>query len=86
MCSPNIRTAWDRLLDPMIACLTPDVARRIVDLRLDPLVPSRLDELATKSNDGTLHPDEQSEYQEYVDGLDMLAVLELKAKRALRGV
>jgi hypothetical protein len=45
-------TVLDRFLDPVAERLTPDVARRIIDLRLDPSLRARLDELAAKANLG----------------------------------
>jgi hypothetical protein len=76
-------TVLDRFLDPLTECLTPDVARRIVDLKIDPRLQSRLDELAAKANDGTLTPAETHEYQEYVDGIDLVGILKAKARLSL---
>lgn len=72
-----------RFLDPVAECLTADVARRIVDLRLDPQVQSRLDELAERSSDGTLTDEERAEYQAYVEGLDVIGIIKAKARRTL---
>ena len=44
----------DRILDPVTDAFTPEVARRIVGLKADPEMQSRIDVLATKSNDGSL--------------------------------
>ncbi|MBI4517956.1 MAG: hypothetical protein HY699_19300 [Deltaproteobacteria bacterium] len=44
----------DRVLDPFTGCLTPEVARRIADLRADPEMQARVDELASKANEGRL--------------------------------
>jgi len=73
-------TALDRLLDPVANCLTPEVARRIVELKVDSALQSRLDELAAKANDGTLAAAEAQEYREYVDGLDIVGILKAKAR------
>jgi hypothetical protein len=48
----------DRMLRPVTNCLTLDVARRILDSRLDDDTQSRIDELARKANRGTLTEDE----------------------------
>ncbi|HUE16442.1 MAG TPA: hypothetical protein VMR25_19870 [Planctomycetaceae bacterium] len=76
-------TVLDRFLDPLTDCLTPDVARRIVDLKIDPSLQSRLDELAQKANAGTLSAEELQEYEEYVDGIELVAILKAKARRSL---
>jgi hypothetical protein len=76
-------TVLDRFLDPLTDCLTPDVARRIVDLKIDPSLQSRLDELAEKANAGTLSAEELREYEEYVDGIDVVGILKAKARLSL---
>jgi hypothetical protein len=76
-------TVLDRFLDPLTDCLTPDVARRIVDLKIDPSLQSRLDELAEKANAGTLSAKELQEYEEYVDGIDLVGILKAKARLSL---
>jgi hypothetical protein len=80
----NATTILDRFLDPVAQILPPDTARQILDLRLDPQLQARLDELAEKANQGTLSAEERQEYEEYVEGLDLIAVFKLKARAALR--
>lgn len=75
----------DRLLDPVAACLTPQVAERIVGLQLDPDVTARIQHLAAKANEGTLTEEESLEYKDYIDGGDMIALLQAKARRYLSG-
>ena len=74
----------DRFLDPVVEFLPADTARKIIDLRIDPELQTRLDELADKSNEGTLSADEREEYEGYIDALDIIAIFKLKAKAALR--
>jgi hypothetical protein len=73
----------DRLLDPLAECLTPEVARRIVALRADALTQARLDELADKSAEGALSPAEREEYAAYVEALDLVGLLQAKARAVL---
>jgi hypothetical protein len=75
--------ALERLLDPISHCLTPEVARRLVELRADPVVQERLDTLAAKSTEGELSPDERAEYETYVRALDFISVLQAHARRLL---
>jgi hypothetical protein len=76
-------TVLDRFLDPITDCLTPDVARRIVDLKIEPSLQSRLDELAAKANAGILTPAEVREYREYVEGIDVVGIFKAKARLSL---
>jgi len=82
-----LHTPLDRLLDPFAKCLTPDVARRFVELRADPETQARIDELAAKANEGNLSPAERIEYEGYVEAIDVVSVLQAKARKllALRG-
>ena len=43
----------------------------------------RIDTLAEQANDGTLHPDERSEYAALVNAADIFSILKLKARRHL---
>ena len=74
----------DRMLDPLAQCFTPEVARRIANLRADGAMQRRLNELADKSAVGSLTPDEQAEYRAYVEALDLVGVLQAKARAVLK--
>lgn len=50
----NETTTVEQLVAPIGACLSPDVSRRIVDLRADAKLQDRVDELAQKANFGTI--------------------------------
>ncbi|MBE7499353.1 MAG: hypothetical protein HS113_03395 [Verrucomicrobiales bacterium] len=76
-------TVLDRLLDPVAACLTPEVARSIAGLRADPVTQARLDELADKAAEGLLNGAEQEEYAAYVEALDVVGLLQAKARASL---
>ena len=67
-------------MDPLAECLTPEVARRIIDLRLDPSDQTRIDELAAKADAGTLTSSEAREYEDYVEGIDVVGILKAKAR------
>jgi hypothetical protein len=76
-------SSLDRLLDPVMSCFTPQVAQRIVDLQLDPELTARIQYLADRANQGTLTPDEEEEYKDYVEGGDVVALIQAKARRFL---
>ena len=75
----------DRILEPVSRCLTPDVGRRILQMKADPIAQARIEELAAKSTEGQLSEDERSEYETYVRAMDFVAVLQSKARAAVDG-
>ena len=58
---------------------TPELANHFANLPPNPDFQARLDKLATKSNDGTLTEEERSEYQTYVEAMDVIALLRVKS-------
>ena len=81
---PNdVTTVLAHLLEPVGRCFTPEVAQAIVDLRADPAVQARLEDLADKSTQGTLSEEERTEYEIYVHAIDFVAVLQSQARRIL---
>ena len=75
--------AFDRLFDPLMDCLTPGVAQKLVNMRADPILQARLDELADKCTEDELTADERAEYEAYVRGLEVMAILQAKARKLL---
>ena len=73
----------DDVLEPVAKCFTAEVAREIAGLRLAPEIEARLDQLAEKSNEGRLTPAEREQYEAYVDAIDLVSVLQAKARRIL---
>lgn len=71
------------LLDPVSDCLTPEVARRIVNLKASPKLQSRVDELADKANEGTLNAADRAEYEQYVRFSQFITLLQIKARNRL---
>jgi hypothetical protein len=74
----------DRLLEPLAGCLSRDVAAKIADLRADDAMQQRIDYLAERSNDGLLSDEERDEYAGYLHAIDVIAVLQAKARAVLR--
>jgi CHASE3 domain sensor protein len=74
----------DRILDPVAECFTPEVARRLAELRADPQTQDRLDALAAKANEGRLTAEEEIAYRQAIDAIDLLAILQAKARAYLR--
>ena len=75
--------ALDRVLEPVTDILTPEVARGIADMRADPQLQARLDELASKSTQDQLTDAERQEYEDYVDAIDFIGIFQAKARAVL---
>ncbi len=73
----------DRLLEPLTDALTPEVAAAIVGLRADPELEARVSELRRKANEGTLTAEEDAEYKEFVEAVDVVSILQAKSRRYL---
>jgi hypothetical protein len=70
----------DKMLEPVTHCFTPAVAKRIAELRADPITQARIDELAAKCNEGTLTEAEQREYGAYIEAIDLIGILQAKVR------
>jgi len=64
-------------------CLTPEVALRIANLRADAPTQARVEELAEKANEGDLSPEEQAEYDRYLEAYHLVTILQVKARTFL---
>ena len=73
----------DQIVEPFAECLTPAAARKIIDLRADPAVQDRLNELAEKANRGTLSEAEKSSYDSYLTAFHLITILQARARRVL---
>jgi hypothetical protein len=74
----------DRLLDPIAGCLSPDVAAKVADLRADDAMHARIDYLAQRANEGLLTDEEREEYAGYLHAIDVISVLQAKARSVAR--
>lgn len=74
----------DGMLDAMASCFTPETLEAIAAKQWAPEVMQRLDELATKANEGLLTPDERAEYEQSISVSDVFSMLRLKAQLKLK--
>jgi len=72
------------LLDPLSRCLDVESARRVVNLRIGPVVEEKIRALAEKANEGLLSDDERADYEAIVNTADIISILKLKAERYLK--
>lgn len=73
----------DRLLEPVTEAFTPELARRFVDLRADDELCAEIEVLRQKASQGTLSPDESAAYKDFVEAVDVISILQSKARRYL---
>ena len=73
-----------RFLEPVTDAFTTETARTFADLRADGELQAHVDDLAEKANNGTITPDEDAEYKAIIDAADLIAILQLKARRFLK--
>ena len=64
--------------------LSPELAEQFVNLLPDPEFQERLNYLGIKANEGALSTDEQSEYDVYIEAMDVVALLRVKMSTRLK--
>jgi hypothetical protein len=69
-----------KILDLVAQCFTPEVAKRVAELRADPAVQARIEELAEKCNESTITPEEMAEYDASIQAMDVVVVLQKQAR------
>jgi len=79
----NTDDVLEQVFDSLADCLTPEVARRILDIRIDPQTQARINELAVKANEGLLTPEEAAAYSSFIEAADLLAIFKAQARHVL---
>ncbi len=74
----------DRYLDPFRDALTPEVAKKIAELKPDPEVVRYVAMLGEKADAGTLTEEERDEYRALADAGTLVAILKAKARSVLK--
>jgi hypothetical protein len=83
MSQASASSVVDSVLDSLSRCLDTESARRVADFRIAAQVQERVDVLAERANEGLLSADERAEYEAFINASDLIAILKLKALRAL---
>lgn len=81
----DVKLLLDRVLDPVGQALTPEVARRLINLRADPELQDRIDDLCDRNTEGMLTPDERLELETLVAAGNIVSILQAKARALLAG-
>jgi hypothetical protein len=77
----SIDTTLGKFVDHLTQGFTPELARHFAELpEPNPEFQARLDELAEKANEGALSPEEAREYDKYVEYMDFVALMRLRAR------
>ena len=73
----------DRFLNPLPTRSHRSLHVRLVDLRADDELQAEIDVLRQKANRGTLSPEEESAYKDFVEAIDVISIIQSKARRFL---
>ncbi|SIO35134.1 hypothetical protein SAMN05444166_4010 [Singulisphaera sp. GP187] len=81
--NPTPTNVLSQLLEPVGQMMPVEFANQLLAMRATPEVQTRIDELAEKSNEGELTDEERAEYLAYVDAIDVISILQAKARSVL---
>ncbi|ETX08500.1 MAG: hypothetical protein ETSY2_05045 [Candidatus Entotheonella gemina] len=73
----------DRFFEPIIEAFTPALAHKLIDFRVDPKIQAHIGVLRRKANEGTLTPEEDAEYKDFVEAVDVMSIMQSKARQFL---
>jgi len=73
----------DRFLEPISDAFSPEVAKAFVELRADSETEARINLLRRKAEEGSLTAEEDAEYRDFVEAVDIISVIQAKARRFL---
>lgn len=75
----------EEMLEPVTRAFSREVAQALVSIKASDTAQARIAELAEKCNEGSLTPDEQAQYESYVNAVDLISLLQAKARVWLAG-
>ena len=81
--SDQTASALNQLLEPLSRSLGSEAARQILAFRIDPAVQACIDDLADRCNEGGRVLPSGVMYEGYVEGISLINILKVKARRAL---
>ena len=74
----------EKIFEPFEDVLTPETAVRLVEMRADEEIQSRIEELADKCTEGQLSDEERREYDTYIQAIDFISIIQSKARQVLK--
>ena len=78
-----VTSILDEMLKPATEQMPVAFAKKILTLRVDDALLSKLEILRSKANQGTMTSDEDSEYKEIVEAIDIISMLQLRAQQII---
>lgn len=79
-----VTTILAKMLEPALEAMPADFARVLVNLRVDEGLQSRIEVLRYKANTGQLSIDEKQEYEEFIEAVEIVSLLQVNAQRVLK--
>jgi hypothetical protein len=80
----SLADSFDRILEPLGPTMNRELAVHLAGLQVGPALQRRLDDLASRHTEQLLGQDELAEYEGHVAAVEVLAVLQVKARQALQ--
>jgi hypothetical protein len=74
---------FGQVAGPLTEALTPESASALLNLRADPDLEARIEELRRRANQGTLTPADDAEYKDFIEAVDIVSIMQAKARRVL---
>jgi hypothetical protein len=78
--SPHSPDILSELLEPVGEIMPVEFAQKLAAMRAAPDVQARIDDLADRCNEGQLTEEERAEYEAYVDAIDVISILQARAR------
>ena len=78
-----VTSILDKMLQPATDQMPPEFARKLLELRASDDLQSRIEELRGKANSGQISGEEELEYKEFVEAVDIISLLQSKARKIL---
>ncbi len=79
------QAAFQRRVGPLLAMILSGKVDQVINAQVDPSVRNRIEQLASKNNEGELSPEELEEYAGYVRANKLMALLRREAGRFKNG-
>ena len=76
-------TAFELGVRPLLQLVLRDRVETVLNFRPDPVLQSRIEELAERSTEGELSKEERAEYEGYVRANKFIAILQRQARQLL---
>ena len=80
MANGDTTAVLEELLEPVTRAFSREVAQALVNVRASQAAQARITVLAEKCNEGLLTPEERTDYETYVQAVDLISLLQAKAR------